>query len=91
VVVMVMMVVVAMMMMARNTHHSFCAADNAACHSTDNATDRGANRTGCAPAHGRASLTAPDNALSLCGERHRKKGKNARGYSQSSFHGQTPC
>jgi hypothetical protein len=88
---MVMMMVVAMVMMARNSHHAFRAADNTAGHSTDNATDRRANRTGRAPALGRASLTAPHNALSVCGERHRKKGKNADGYSQSGFHGQTPC
>lgn len=85
------MMVVAMVMMARNSHHAFRAADNATGDSTDYATDRRANRTGCAPARGRASLTTPDDALSLCGERHRKKGKNAGGYSQSGLHGQTPC
>jgi hypothetical protein len=83
VVVMVMMVVVVMMF--RSTHHSFDAADNATGHSTDHT----ANRTGGAPTFGRASLTTPDNSLSLSGERHRKNDKNANkacGYGQPAFH-----
>jgi hypothetical protein len=84
-IVVVMTMVVAMVMMARNSHHAFCAADNATGHSTDYAPDCRANRTGRTPARGRALLTTPDNALSLCGERHQQKSENAGGY-QLSFH-----
>ena len=45
-IVVVMTMVVAMVMMARNSHHAFCAADNATGHSTDYAPDCRANRTG---------------------------------------------
>ena len=88
VVVMVMMVVVVMMF--RSTHHSFDAADNATGHSTDHTANRRANRTGGAPTFGRASLTTPNNSLSLSGERHRKNDKYAKkacGYGQPVFHG----
>jgi hypothetical protein len=81
---------VVMMMVPRSTHHAFDAADNATGHSTDHAANRCANRTGGAPTFRRASLTTPDNALSLSGERHRKndkKAKKARGFRQPVFHG----
>ena len=75
IIVVVMAMAVAMVMMRRNAQHASGATDNAASHCTDYATNRRADRTGCAPARGRASLTTPDNALSLCGDRHRKNGK----------------
>ena len=86
VIVVVMMV---MMVVSRNSHHAFDAADNAPGHSTDYAANRCANRTGGAPTFGRASLTAPDNALSLSGDRHRKndnKAKKTRSHGQPVFH-----
>jgi hypothetical protein len=85
---MVIVVVVVVMVVSRNSHHASDAADNATGRSTDHAANRCANRTGGAPTFGRASLTAPDNALSLSGERHRKndnKANKARG--QPVFHG----
>ncbi|WP_294531879.1 hypothetical protein [uncultured Rhodoblastus sp.] len=80
----------AVMMALRSAHDAFDAADNAAGHSTDHAANRCANRTGGAPTFGSASLTTPDNSLSLSGERHRKSDKNAKkacGYGQPVFHG----
>ena len=85
-----MVMVVVVMVVSKTSHHAFDAADNATGHSTDHAANRCANRTGGAPTFGRASLTTPDNALSLSGERHRKneeKAKQARGYGQPVFHG----
>jgi hypothetical protein len=54
-------------MVSRSTHHAFDAADNATGHSTDHAANRCSDRTGGAPTFGCASLTTPDNALSLSG------------------------
>jgi hypothetical protein len=67
----VMMVAMVMVMVLRSAHHAFDAADNAPGDSADNAANRRANRAGCAPAFGRAFLTASNNALRLRGDRQR--------------------
>ena len=85
---MVIVVVVVVVVVSRTSPHASDAADNATGRSTDHAANRCANRTGGAPTFGRTSLTAPDNALSLSGERHRKndnKANKTRG--QPVFHG----
>ena len=90
VIVVAVMPVVMMVMMFRSTHDAFDAADNAAGHSTDHAANRCANRTGSSPTFGSAALTAPDDSLSLSGERHRKSDNNAKkacGYGHPVFHG----
>ena len=90
IVVVVMPVVMMTVMMFRSTHDAFDAADNAAGHSTDHAANHCANRTGSSPTFGSASLTTPDDSLSLSGERHRKSDKNAKkacGYGRPVFHG----
>jgi len=89
VIVVVVVVVVVTVMVSRNSHHAFDSADNATGHATDHAANRCANRTGGSPTFGRASLTTPDNALSLSCDRHKndKKANKARGYGQPVFHG----
>jgi hypothetical protein len=76
-VVMMMMVVVIIVMVLRSADHPFDAADNAARHASDHAANGRADRTGCAPAFGRASLATLDYALGLCGERQCKNDSKA--------------
>ena len=81
---------VVIMTVLRSSYDAFDAADNATGYSSDHAANRSANRTGGAPTFSRASLATLDNALSLCGEGHRKSDKKASGYDQPVFHKQTP-
>lgn len=84
-----MVVVVVMMAMLRSSDHAFDATDDAPSHSTDDAANGCANRTGGASTFCRASLAPLDNALSPCGEGHRQDGekaKKASGYDQPDFH-----
>jgi hypothetical protein len=76
--------------MPAHAQHAPDATDDSTGHATDHATDGSTDRTGCAPTFGCAVLGAAHNALGLCGERHRKDGKNASCHDQSGLHEQPP-
>jgi hypothetical protein len=79
--VVIMVVAVVIMAALRSADYAFDATDDAPGHSADDAAHRCADRTGGASAFRRASLAALDDALSLCRERHRQGGGNAKNAS----------
>ncbi len=83
-IVVVMMMV--MVMVRRYSQHTLDAAFDSTHHTTDRAANHRAGRTSCAVTYRCAVLGTADNALGLCGERHRKKGKNSSSHDRSSFH-----
>ena len=62
--------IVTVMTMPVYSQHAPGATDDTACHTTDDATNSRADRTGRAPTLSRAALTAAHNALGLRDERH---------------------
>jgi hypothetical protein len=81
-----MIVVVMMVMVPRYSQHTLDAAFDSTHHTTDRAANHRAGRTSCAVTCSCAVLGTANNALSLCGERHRKNGKNSSSHDRSSFH-----
>ena len=71
-----------MVTVPRHPQRAFDAAHDTA----DCATNHRANRSDRTVTFGCAMLGAADNALSLCGERYRKSGKNADGHDRAEFH-----
>jgi hypothetical protein len=79
-------VVMMMVMVPRYSQHTLDAAFDSTHRTTDRAANHRAGRTSCAVTYSCAMLGTAHNALGLCGERHRKKGKNSSSHDRSSFH-----